>query len=131
MTKNLHLNVSGMTCGKCERLIREGILEEVKTVKEVDVDRPGGKVTVHFQNAEDFEAEKDKILSIINSLVNGKFTATVDSGAGNWNKWKLLEKYDFSNYCFNFILLVSNNDVLKPWEEFDDLQEFDNQSENR
>ena len=77
------MNVSGMTCGKCERLIREGILEEVKTVKEVDVDRPGGKVTVHFQNSEDFEAEKDKILSIINSLVNGKFTATVDSGAGN------------------------------------------------
>lgn len=39
--------------------------------------------------------------------------------------------YDFFNYYFNFILLVSNNDVLKPWEEFDDLQEFDNQSENR
>ena len=131
MTKNLHLNVSGMTCGKCERLIREGILEEVKTVKEVDVDRPGGKVIVHFQNSEDFEAEKDKILSIINSLVNGKFTATVDSGAGNWNKWKLLEKYDFSNDYFNFIILVSNNDVLKPWEEFEDLQEFDDQSENR
>ena len=39
--------------------------------------------------------------------------------------------YDFSNDYFNFIILVSNNDVLKPWEEFDDLQEFDNQSENR
>ena len=83
MTKNLHLTVSGMTCGKCERLIREGILDEVKTVKEVDVDRPGGKVKIQIENSEDFEAEKDKILSIINSLVNGKFTATVDSGAGN------------------------------------------------
>ena len=84
MAQNLHLKVSGMTCGKCERLIREGILEEVKTVKEVDVDREGGKVTVKFEKAEDLGAEKDKILSILNSLVNGKFTATVDdSGAGN------------------------------------------------
>ena len=31
----------------------------------------------------------------------------------------------------SIILLVSTNDVLKPWEEFEDLQQFDNQSENR
>ena len=79
--KTLFLNVSGMTCGKCEKIIREGILEDVKEIKNVEVDRPGSKVTVEFQtDAEQFDEKKEQILSIINSLVNGKFKATVDSG---------------------------------------------------
>ena len=79
--KTLFLNVSGMTCGKCEKIIREGILEDVKEIKNVEVDRPGSKVTVEFQtDAEQFDEKKEQILSIINSLVNGKFNATVDSG---------------------------------------------------
>ena len=81
--KTLLLNVSGMTCGKCEKIIREGILEDVKEVKNVEVDRPESKVTVEFQTdiAEQFDEKKEQILSIVNSLVNGKFTATVvDSG---------------------------------------------------
>ena len=81
--KTLILNVSGMTCGKCEKIIREGILEDVKEVKNVEIDRPESKVTVEFQTeiAEQFDEKKEQILSIVNSLVNGKFTATVvDSG---------------------------------------------------
>ena len=79
--KTLFLNVSGMTCGKCEKIIREAILEDVKEIKNVEVDRPGSKVNVEFQtDAEQFDEKKEQILSIINSLVNGKFKATVDSG---------------------------------------------------
>ena len=79
--KTLFLNVSGMTCGKCEKIIREAILEDVKEIKNVEVDRPGNKVNVEFQtDAEQFDEKKEQILSIINSLVNGKFKATVDSG---------------------------------------------------
>ena len=85
--KTLFLNVSGMTCGKCEKIIREGILEDVKEIKNVEVDHPGSKVTVEFQtDAEQFDEKKEQILSIINSLVNGKFKATVDSGVTEWKK---------------------------------------------
>ena len=87
--KTLLLNVSGMTCGKCEKIIREGIMEDVKEVKNVEVDRPESKVTVEFQTdiAEQFDEKKEQILSIVNSLVNGKFTATVvDSGVTEWKK---------------------------------------------
>ena len=80
MAKIINLDVSGMTCGKCERLIREGISENVKDIKEVIVDRPGGKVNVHLENSQNLEEQKEQILSIINSLVNGKFKATIETG---------------------------------------------------
>ena len=77
MAKIICLDVSGMTCSSCEHLIREEISEQIKDIKEVLVDLPGGKVTVHLQNSENFEQQKEQILKIINSLVNGKFKATL------------------------------------------------------
>ena len=44
------------------------------------MDRPGGKVNVHLENSQNLEEQKEQILSIINSLVNGKFKATIESG---------------------------------------------------
>jgi len=100
--KTLLLNVSGMTCGKCEKIIREGIMEDVKEVKNVEVDRPESKVTVEFQTeiAEQFDEKKEQILSIVNSLVNGKFTATV----------------------VDSVKIVPNNEFTL-WKEFDELQD--------
>ena len=81
-TKILHLNVTGMTCGKCERLITEGA-KEVSGVTDVSIDRPYDKVKIciDLQNPNELEAKKENILSIINSLVNGKFKAVIESGA--------------------------------------------------
>ena len=35
----LNLTITGMTCGKCERIITEGVTEEVTGVTEVKIDR--------------------------------------------------------------------------------------------
>ena len=42
----LHLSITGMTCGKCEKLIRKGITDEVAGVTEVEIDRLSGKVKI-------------------------------------------------------------------------------------
>ena len=42
----LHLTITGMTCGKCEKLIGEGITDEVAGVTEVEIDRPSGKAQI-------------------------------------------------------------------------------------
>lgn len=78
----IHLSIAGMTCGKCERLIREGISEEIPDVIQIDIDRPEGKALVMLKNYDvnTMQATKDKIISIVNALVNGKFNASVDSG---------------------------------------------------
>ena len=80
MAEIIYLDVSGMTCSRCEHIIREEISEQIKDIKEVLVDHPGGKVTVHLKNSENIEQQKEQILSIINSLVNGKFKATINLG---------------------------------------------------
>ena len=80
MAEIIYLDVSGMTCSRCENLIREEISEKIKDIKEVLVDHPGGKVTVHLQNSENIEQQKEQIVLIINSLVNGKFKATINLG---------------------------------------------------
>ena len=131
--KTLLLNVSGMTCGKCEKIIREGIMEDVKEVKNVEVDRPESKVTVEIQTeiAEQFDEKKEQILSIVNSLVNGKFTATVvDSGVTQWKKnWikkifsnvnlKFIISFDF----FLFLVKIVPSNEFTLWKEFDELQD--------
>ena len=69
-----------MTCSKCERLIRDGITEEISGVVQVDIDRPEEKAQVVLANNDNLESKKSKILSIVNALVNGKFTAQIDQG---------------------------------------------------
>ena len=65
-----------MTCGKCERLIREGLMDGLPDIAQVDIDRPGGTAKVNIQEIND--AKQQQILSIINALVNGKFKAKID-----------------------------------------------------
>ena len=77
----LHLEITGMTCGKCEKLIREGVLDEVTGVTEVEIDRPGGKAKIFIDaNENELVTRKDQILQIINALVNGKFNASISQG---------------------------------------------------
>ena len=80
MSKLLNLDVTGMTCGKCERLITEGVTE-VTGVTDVIIDRPNGKVKICMDLQSFNEDKKSQILSIINALVNGKFKAVIESGA--------------------------------------------------
>ena len=77
----LHLTITGMTCGKCDKLIQEGITEEVAGVTEVEIDRLVGKakISIADANTNELATRKEQILKIINSLVNGKFNATIDS----------------------------------------------------
>ena len=76
----LHLTITGMTCGKCDKLIREGITDEVDGVTKVEIDRTVGKakISITDANTNELATKKEQILKIINSLVNGKFNATID-----------------------------------------------------
>ena len=81
----LYLTITGMTCEKCDKIIQEGITDEVAGVTEVEIDRPGekGKISIADANTNELSTKKEQILKIINSLVNGKFNATIDQG-----EWK-------------------------------------------
>ncbi len=81
-TRELKLKITGMTCGKCERLIKEGITDEVAGVASVEVDRPASEATVTVNSGFDDATAKPKILSIVNSLVNGKFQAEFVNNQG-------------------------------------------------
>ena len=76
----LHLTITGMTCEKCDKIIQEGITDEVAGVTEVEIDRPGekGKISIADANTNELSTKKEQILKIINSLVNGKFNATIN-----------------------------------------------------
>ena len=74
-----------MTCGKCERLIKEGVLENIPEVQEVKVFREDGYANVILKEqsgSQDILEDdiKDKIITIIHSLVNGKFKAVFAAG---------------------------------------------------
>ena len=77
----LSLTITGMTCGKCEKFITEGVTDGVTGVTEVKIDRPGGTAKISLNTSkEELVGKKEQILNIINSLVNGKFNATIDQG---------------------------------------------------
>ena len=73
-----------MTCGKCERLIKEGLLEHVQEVTEVNVFREEGYANIiikhsDFPNSREVDIKRN-VLSIIHGLVNGKFKAVFAAG---------------------------------------------------
>lgn len=73
------LTVGGMTCGKCEKIIRDGIRErfegEPGAVDVVRVSKVRGEVVLRVDiNRVNVETE---IVDIIQRLVNGKFKAKV------------------------------------------------------
>ena len=75
-----------MTCGKCERLIKEAVLEDAPEVKDVIVNREQGYADIiipllpELQNKPLPADTKNNILDSIHKLVNGKFKARFDSG---------------------------------------------------
>ena len=76
---------SGMTCGKCERLIKEAVIENAPEVQEITVYREEGFATITLPNQPNSQHAlssntKKKILSSIQSLVNGKFKAEFELG---------------------------------------------------
>ena len=69
-----------MTCGKCERLIKEAIAENLPEAKNIEVFREEGYATFGLTNNPNFPISlnanaQDKVLSSIHNLVNGKFKA--------------------------------------------------------
>ena len=75
-----------MTCGKCERLIKEAVLEDAPEVKDVIVNREQGYADIIIPLLPDLQNKplpadtKNNILNSIHKLVNGKFKARFDSG---------------------------------------------------
>merc|ERR1711974_121745 len=67
------VDIAGMTCDKCERLIREGILESVPGVSHVQVFRQEGYALLTLKS--DQPHTRSEVIKVINSLVNGKFKA--------------------------------------------------------
>jgi copper chaperone CopZ len=84
MASILDFTITGMTCPKCEKLIKDGVTDVVPEITKVDVDRLGGTAKIHINlpqnNPTLAEERKAKIIQIINALVNGKFKATIVQG---------------------------------------------------
>ena len=80
LATTIRVVIDGMTCQKCERLIREALLEKVTDVVAVDVDRPGGFADVEVKmSAWTSERQRlsSEIIEVIQELVNGKFKARI------------------------------------------------------
>ena len=74
-----------MTCGKCERLIKEAVLEHVREVQDIEVYREQGYATITLtsqaNSPNSFDTDiKSKVLTSIHGLVNGKFKAVFELG---------------------------------------------------
>ena len=71
-----------MTCGKCERLIKEAVSENVPEVSVIEVFRPEGYATITLKKEQKFLNEniKNNVLKSIHALVNGKFKAAFEPG---------------------------------------------------
>ncbi len=69
------LKILGMTCGKCEKLIREAIFSEIPNgISEVTIDRPSNGATIVTDRTL-YAQERSQIQAAINDLINGKFKA--------------------------------------------------------
>ena len=92
LTTSIRVDIDGMTCQKCERLIREALLEKVADVVAVDVDRPGGFADVEVKTlawTTERQRLSSEIIEVIQQLVNGKFKARIH---GDDKKNKSLKK---------------------------------------
>ena len=74
-----------MTCGKCERLIKEAITENVPNASKIEVFRQEGYATFELKKDQNIpktltEHIKNNVLSSIHALVNGKFKASFEQG---------------------------------------------------
>ncbi|TRY73708.1 hypothetical protein TCAL_00918 [Tigriopus californicus] len=76
MWSEAHLRVSGMTCGKCERLIREAVQAiSAEGIQSVHVSKDDGQVRFRWDPS-DPKVDQDQVVAAIQALVNGKFKVT-------------------------------------------------------
>ena len=68
----LTLRISGMTCGKCERLIREAAEDVDGVVDVITVSKAEGVAKVRVRGGGE-EKVKKKVVAEVENLVNGKF----------------------------------------------------------
>ena len=73
-----------MTCGKCERLIKEAVLE-LSEIQDIEVYREQGYATITLTSQANASSSlnaniKSNVLASIHSLVNGKFKAVFELG---------------------------------------------------
>ena len=77
-TTSVRVDITGMTCQKCERLIREALLEKVDGVVKVDVFRDESYANIELKT-QIWSTKRNKlktdIIEVIQELVNGKFKA--------------------------------------------------------
>ena len=107
-----------MTCGKCERLIKEAVLEDVPEVKDVIVNREQGYADIIIPLLPDIQNQplaadtKNNILNSIHKLVNGKFKARFDSG----------KLFSFVNlFIGKLYIKIIMNDVIRLNSEFPNI----------
>ena len=95
LTDLVRVDITGMTCQKCERLIREALVESVKGVISVDVYRAKSFANIEF-NTEVWISEQSEVKSdtikVIGELVNGKFKAKFHDDKGKKSSKKLGKK---------------------------------------
>ena len=86
-----------MTCGKCERLIKEAVSENVPEVSAIEVFRPEGYATITLKKEQKFLNEniKNNVLKSIHALVNGKFKAAFEPGKKIFIR-KMINRIQFS-----------------------------------
>ena len=95
MTTSVRVDISGMTCNKCERLIREALLEKVDGVISVDIFRSESFANVELKSdiwAMERRKVKSDIIDVIQELVNGKFKAKIRDDEDDEKKEKKLSK---------------------------------------
>ena len=76
------VEIEGMTCGKCERLIREGLTDTIEGVEGVQVFREMGYADLKL--TKDSPEIRAQVLKIIHELVNGKFKAKFANETGTF-----------------------------------------------
>ena len=103
-----------MTCGKCERLIKEAVSENVPEVSVIEVFRPEGYATITLKKEQNIyitlnENIKNNVLKSIHALVNGKFKAAFEPGKKIFLR-KMINRIQLTlkTYTFieNFILQI-------------------------
>ncbi len=113
-TTSVRVDIKGMTCQKCERLIREALLEKVDGVVRVDVFREESYANVELKT-QLWSTKRNKlktdIIEVIEELVNGKFKAKFHDDPKPATK-KLGTVYFCHLIAFLSIslLLIPNND---------------------
>jgi copper chaperone CopZ len=104
-TSSVRVEISGMTCNKCERLIREALLEKVDGVVSVDIFRSESFANVELKShvwTTERRKVKSAIVDVIQELVNGKFKAKIRDDEDKKKEKKSIKKLGNNFYSKYF-----------------------------